>query len=221
MMGCMRRIVLLVVLLALLVGAWIYRDRLLGVWQDLRTDDEVQNVSPELAERAERKLASFSGTDRPESVSLTNAELQSLVAYRMAGSLPGFILAPRVAIDDGRLRVNARVPTEEVGGMRGIGGSDEILSMLPDTTEVEARARLIPLGEGRVGLAVDEVTAASIPLPDRVIPRILQSVGRVDEAGLPAEALAVRLPAGVRSVYIHGDSMVFLSTTAASPAATE
>lgn len=216
MMGCMRRLVLLVILLALLVGAWIFRDRLITAWQDLRADDEVQEVSPQLAESAERKLASFSEADPPPRVTLTSAELQSLVAYRMAASLPGFILSPRVAIADGELRVRARVPTDEVGGMRGIGGSDEILSMLPDTTEVEAKAHLIPLADGRVGLAVDEITAASIPLPGRIIPRILESVGRVDEPGLPAEALAVRLPAGVRAVYAHGDSIVFISTGAPS-----
>ncbi|HUF13644.1 MAG TPA: hypothetical protein VMN78_11130 [Longimicrobiales bacterium] len=208
----MRRIVVLVIVLALLVGAWVFRDRLLGVWQDLRTNDEVQHVSPELAAHAERKLGAFTNEDRPASVTLSNAELQSLVAYRMVESLPAFILSPSVDIEAGELRVKARVPTDEVAGM-SIGGSDEILAMLPDTTEVEARAHLIPLTDGRVGLAVDEITAASIPLPDRVIPRILTGMGRVDEAGLPSRALAVRLPEGVRSVYAHGDSIVFVSTT--------
>lgn len=218
MMGCMRRIALLVVLLALLVGAWLFRDRLIGLWQDLRSDTDVQEVSPALAERAERKLLAFTEEDGPDRVTLTSAELQSLVAYRIADSLPGFILSPSVSIDDGELRVKARVPTNDVSGMRGIGGSEEILSMLPDTTEVEARAHLIPLGDGRVGLAIDEISAASIPLPSRVIPRILENVGRVDEPGLPAEALAVRLPAGVHSAYAHGDSIVFLSSAAAAPA---
>ncbi len=218
MKGCMRRIALLVVLLALIVGAWLFRDRLIEMWQNLRSSDEPQNVSPELADRAEAKLAAMMEPDPPSRVSLTSAELQSLVAYRMRDALPSFILDPVVTIDDGDLRVRARVPVDEVAGMRGLGGgSEEILAMLPDTTEVEAKGHLIPLGDGRVGLAVDEITAASIPLPGRMIPRILAGVGRVDHPDLPREALAVRLPDGVTSAYAHGDSIVF--TSEARPAA--
>lgn len=216
-MGCMRRIALLVVLVALVAGGWLFRAELLGLWQNLRSDEPAAVASPELAERAERKLATMNEPGAPDRVSLNSAEIQSLVAYRMAESLPGFILTPTVTVDEGRLRVHARVPTEEVSGMRGIGGSEEILSMLPDTTEVHASGHLIPLGDGRVALAIDEVSAASIPLPKRYIPRLLERAGRVDEPGLPREALAVRLPSGVRNAYAHGDSIVFVTRTAAAP----
>lgn len=217
-MGCMRRIGLLVFFLALLVGAWIFRDRLIGMWQSLRSEDVPQEVSPELAAQAERKLAAMSEADAPQRVTLTSRELQSLVAYRMAEALPSFILEPAVTVEDGELRVRARVPTDEVSGMRGLGGTEEILSMLPDTTEVVAKGHLIPLGDGRVALSVDDVTAASIPLPDRVIPRILESIGRRDEPNLPADALAVRLPDGVATVFADGDSIVFTSRGGAAPA---
>ncbi|HEX6587521.1 MAG TPA: hypothetical protein VF039_00750 [Longimicrobiales bacterium] len=212
----MRRIVAVVLLLALVVGAWLFRSQLIGAWQGLRGGDEPELASPELAERAEAKLASLNEADAPARVALTSAELQSLVTYRMAPSLPSFILDPVVTVEEGDLRVTARVPTDQVAGVRGIGGSEEILSMLPDTTEVQAKAHLIPLGDGRVGLAVDEVSAASIPLPSRAIPRILESVGRDDEPDLPAEALAVNLPAGVASAYTRGDSIVFVSRRSAN-----
>ena len=214
--GCMRRIGLLFVLVALLVGAWLFRDRLIGMWQSLRSEDPPQQVSPELAERAEQKLATMVGPEAPTRVTLSSPELQSLVAYRMAAALPSFILDPAVTVEDGGLRVHARVPTDEVAGMRGLGGSEEILSMLPDTTDVVAKGHLIPLGDGRVALSVDEVTAASIPLPSRVIPRILESIGRVDEPNLPEDALAVRLPDGVDNVFADGDSIVFISGGAAA-----
>ena len=210
-MGCMRRIVALVIVLALLVAAWVFRAELIGAWQNLRGGAEPELASPELAERAQRKLASLNDDDPPARVSLSSAELQSLVTYRMAESLPSFILDPVVTVEEGDLRVSARVPTDQVAGVRGIGGSQEILSMLPDTTEVQARAHLIPLGVGRVGLAVDEVSAASIPLPSRAIPRILESVGRRDEGDLPPEALGLDLPDGVASAFTHGDSIVFVS----------
>ena len=207
----MRRIVVVMLVLALLAGAWLFRSQLIGAWQALRGGAEPELASPELAERAERKLASLNAADAPARVALTSAELQSLVTYRMAASLPSFILDPVVTIEEGDLRVSARVPTDEVAGVRGIGGSQEILSMLPDTTEVQAKAHLVPMRDGRVALAVDEVSAASIPLPSRAIPRILDSVGRKDEPDLPAEALALNLPEGVASVYTRGDSIVFVS----------
>lgn len=210
MRGIVRSIGVLAVLVALVFFAWIFRDRLIALWQDLRGDDAVAEVSPELAERAEEKLAVMNRPQPPDRVSLTSDELQSLVAYRMAPTLPPFILAPVVTVVDGELRVRARVATEQVAGMRSVGGAEELLSMLPDTTDVEAKGHLIPLGGGRVGLAIDDVSAASIPLPARVIPRILESVGRVDEPGLPREALAVRLPTGVASAFAHGDSIVFV-----------
>lgn len=221
MKGCFRSIGVGVVLIALAVGAWVFRDRLVAMWQDLRGNDAVVDVSPELAERAEQKLAIMNRSDPPEHVSLTSAELQSLVAYRMAETLPPFILAPVVTVEDGELRVRARVATEQVAGMRGVGGAEELLAMLPDTTDVEAKAHLIPLGGGRVGLAIDDVSAASIPLPARVIPRILDSVGRVDEPGLPREALAVRLPTGVATAFAHGDSIVFVGRDGAAGRTTE
>ena len=210
-MGCMRRLGLLVVLVALLIGAWVFRDRLIAMWQSLRAEDVPQEVSPELASRAEEKLAAMNEPNPPARVTLSSRELQSLVTYRMAAALPSFILEPAVTVEDGELRVLARVPTEEVAGMKGLGGSDEILSMLPDTTEVVAKGHLIPLGDGRVALSVDEVTAASIPLPDRMIPRILERIGRRDEPNLPSDALAVRLPDGVSNVFADGDSIVFMS----------
>src|SRR5688500_10020887 len=207
----MRRIAAVVIVLALLAAAWLFRSQLIGAWQSLRGGAEPELASPELAERAERKLAALEGEDPPARVTLTSAELQSLVTYRMAESLPPFILDPVVTVEEGDLRVSARVPTDQVAGVRGIGGSREILSMLPDTTEVQAKAHLIPLGDGRVGLAVDAVTAASIPLPDRAIPRILESVGRRDEPDLPDDALAMNLPPGVSSVHTTGNSIVFVS----------
>lgn len=207
----MRRIAAVVIVLALLAAAWLFRSQLIGAWQSFRGGAEPELASLELAERAERKLAALEGDDPPARVTLTSAELQSLVTYRMAEALPPFILDPVVTVEEGDLRVSARVPTDQVAGVRGIGGSQEILSMLPDTTEVQAKAHLVPLGDGRVALAVDEVTAASIPLPSRAIPRILESVGRRDEPDLPADALAMKLPPGVSSVHTSGSSIVFVS----------
>ena len=64
---------------------------------------------------------------------------------------------------------------------------------------------------GRVALAVDQVRAARIPLPKRLVASALSKLGRKPEAGLPADALALRLPSGADAAYVRGDSLVFLN----------
>jgi hypothetical protein len=86
----------------------------------------------------------------------------------------------------------------------------EAAAFLPDTTEVGVTGQLLPLRAGRVALAVDQVRAARIPLPKRLVPGALRKLGRKAEPGLPADALALPLPPGVDAAYVRGDSLVFL-----------
>lgn len=219
MFGCLRRAGAGVILLVLLAGAWYFRSDLVGLWQRFASRNEPATASPALAEHAEEKLLELHDEDGSGRVALTEPELQSLLRYRLASGLPAYVLSPTVRLGDGRVRVEARVPMDQVRGLPGVPGSGEIVDMLPDTTDVEARGHLIPLSEGRVALSVDEVSAAKIPLPERVIPALLRQMGRVDEPGLPETALAVSLPPGAARAYVHQDSLVFLSRRAAARAA--
>ena len=67
---------------------------------------------------------------------------------------------------------------------------------------------LVPFGEEESALLVHGVEASRIPIPRRLIPEILRAIGRVDRPGLPREALAVPLPAGLGSAYILSDSLI-------------
>jgi hypothetical protein len=73
-----------------------------------------------------------------------------------------------------------------------------------------ASGQLIPLQENRVGIAIDELTAARIPLPRGMIPAILRRLGRHDEPGLPPDAFGMALPPGATNAYIRGDSLIFM-----------
>src|SRR5690606_33856107 len=90
----------------------------------------------------------------------------------------------------------------------------EVLGFLPDTTEVIASGQIIPLRENRVGVTIDELSAARIPLPRGMIPAILRRLGREDEPGLPPDAFGFALPQGVSNAYIHGDSLIFMGRNA-------
>jgi hypothetical protein len=209
--GCLRRVVALLVLLLLLAGAWLYRDRLRTAWNEWRgTDQEVLVPSAELAAGAERKLESLRDGSAA-SVSLSGIELESLILHRYRGVLPAFLDSPQVRLDGDRLRLRARVPIDNLPHVEGLG---DVAAFLPDTTELAITGTLLPLDSGRVGFGIDNVSAARVPLPDRFVAGALARLGRRDEAGLPADAIAVSLPPGAATAYVRGDSLVLLARPA-------
>lgn len=213
--GCLSRMLGLV-LLGVLVGlAWVERDRLREHWDALGLGgEEAEVASPALAERAEARLLELKDGTRT-SIALGQAELQSLLRYRHAGLLPAYVDSPTVELDQGRLRLRARMPVDRLPSVGELG---EVASFLPDTTEVVLTGTLLPLEDGRVALAVDEISAARIPLPARLIPAILRRLGRADEPGLPADALSLPLPPGAVSAYIRADSLFLLARRGNGPA---
>jgi hypothetical protein len=206
--GCIRRIVVLVVLVAVLGAAFLFRDRLRTAWNDARGVRETELVAtPELADVAWAKLEALADGSSA-SVALSAIELQSLLAYRFPGVLPGFLDQPRVELTDDRMRLRARVPVDKLPNVEGLG---EAAAFLPDTTELTVTGRLLPLDTGRIAFAVSDVSAQRFPLPRRLVPAALERLGRRDEPGLPPEAMALPLPAGISTAYIRRDSLVLLA----------
>lgn len=205
--GCLRRVLGLVLLLAIIAGAWLFRDRLRTAWEDLRGGDREQaEASPELATAAERKLDALrdGSTGR---TALSAAELESLLLFRYRDILPVFLDSPAVELRGDRLRLRARVPVDKLPHVEGFA---EAASFLPDTTELTVGGSMLPLDTGRVAFAVDEVSAARFPLPTRFVPGALERLGRRDEPGLPPDAMALSLPPGVAAAYVRRDSLVLL-----------
>jgi hypothetical protein len=64
------------------------------------------------------------------------------------------------------------------------------------------------VGEGRGALLVRGVEASRIPVPQRLIPEILDALAGERHSGLPREALAFPLPGRVTGAYIEADSLV-------------
>ena len=164
----------------------------------------VSAASPALADSADVKLESLR-TGQVEQVAFNGDELQSLLLYRFVQLLPAFVDSPRVAIVGGYLEVTGRVPVDHLPSMSELG---EAASFLPDTTEVGLRGKLLALDSGRVALSIDQVRAARIPLPARLVPKALERLGRKSEPGLPSNALALTLPSGVASAAIEGDFLI-------------
>lgn len=208
--GCARRIITLVILVAVLAAAFLFRDRLVTAWHDLRgTTPQAEEASPELAESAGRKLAEL-GDGSARQVALSAAELESLLLYSYQGVLPAFLGAPSIELAGERMRLRARVPVDMLPDVEGLGAA---AAFLPDTTELTVSGRLLPLQPGRVAFAVDEVSAQRFPLPQRLVPAALDRLGRRAEPGLPPEAMGLPLPAGTSAAYVRRDSLILVGGT--------
>jgi hypothetical protein len=207
-MGCLKSIIGMALVLVLAVFLFLNRDRISTAWQDLRGGKEATEIgpSPELAEIAAKKIARLKSGD-VEAVSLSANEIQSLLQFKYRQLLPAFVDSPRVELEGGKIIVMARVPVDRLPQLSELG---EAAAFLPDTTEVGVTGQVLPLRTGRIALAVDQVRAARIPLPRRLVPGALRKLGRKDEPGLPADALALPLPPGADAAYVRGDSLVFL-----------
>ena len=207
-MGCLKSLVGLVLVLVVAVFLFLNRDRISTAWQDLRGGKEETELGPsqELADLAVGKLAQLKSGET-DAVALSENEIQSLLQYKYRQLLPAFVDSPRVELKDGKIVVQARVPVERLPQLSELG---EAAAFLPDTTEIGVTGQVLPLRSGRVALAVDQVRAARIPLPKRLVPGALRKLGRKHEQGLPADALALPLPPGADAAYVRGDSLVFL-----------
>lgn len=210
--GCLRGLFGILLLVVLGALAFLQRDRLLQAWQELRGGDGAAAAVPSLAlaEQAEQKLADLrDGTT--ETAAFDEVELQSLLQYRFRGLLPAFVDSPRVELEGSRIRITGRMPLDR---LPAVGGFGEAAALLPDTTDLAVTGQLLPLVDGRVALAVDDVSVSRIPLPDRMLGPALERLGRRDEPGLPADAVALPLPPGAANAYVRGDSLVLVRTTA-------
>jgi hypothetical protein len=210
-MRCLGRLVVVLLVLLLLGGLWLYRMPLRERFQALTGTEpeqvERETASAQLADGAEEKIGRLrSGAETR--VALSAAELESLLRFRHMGLLPAFVDSPTVRLHEDRLHLRARVPTQRIPGLDGLGRAAELL---PDTAPVEVAGRLFPLDTKRATFAVDAIQIANIPLPARMIPSILEQLGRADDEQLPADALPIPLPPGAQAIYVRGDSLVLVS----------
>ncbi len=192
--GCVGRLLSTVLIVAVLAVAWYNRGEGVAVWDGL--------FGTERQAAAKLDALGRSGVTR---VVFHEPELQSLVQYRWAASLPPDLVDPRVGLGEGRVTVAAQVPTARLAGIREL---QEILGFLPDTATLRAAGSFVPLDGDHVALEVHDLGAAGIPIPRRLIPAI---VAHFRPEGMPevgANAVALPLPQGIGNVFVSGDSLV-------------
>jgi hypothetical protein len=192
----MKKVLLgVVVLLALGAGWWLLRGG--------DADATATRVSPEAAVLAEAKLRRLQ--EEKETVRLSDAELTSLLRYRLQDRIPGDLHSPAVAFQGDTVRMVGRFPSDQLPQLPELG---RVTAFLPDTATVEVVGRLRALEPGRAALEVHRITFAEIPIPERLYPTALQRMGRRDEPGLPSNAYAFYLPEGVGGARVENGLLV-------------
>ncbi|UCC26827.1 MAG: hypothetical protein JSU98_06900 [Gemmatimonadales bacterium] len=165
--------------------------------------------SPTIAEATLRQLESLQdgrlGEDR---LQLGGAELSSVVRYSFPGLLPPGVNEPTVAFRGDDVLLSARVA---VASFPDLPALSEVLGLLPDTVNIEMRGALIPFARRYTALHVERVEASRIPLPARMVPGILEALGRREREGLPSDAMAFLLPNGITAAYVENDHLILVA----------
>ena len=189
-----------VVLLALLGAGWFFREPLLALIG--RGSDPVE-VSPEAAAVAEEKIARLRADG--DTARLSSIEASSLLRYRGPAWLTGRVHEAGVEFDADTVRVSGTIATSELPSHPEL---DRVRVLLPDSSRVEISGVLAPLPSGRMGVDIERVTFAGIPIPARYYPDVLARFGREPEPGLDESAIAVPLPQGVGGARVENGSLV-------------
>jgi len=196
--GCLGAALMIVVALGL--AAWLFRDDLVNRWV---TRVEYTEVSPEAAESADTKLRRL--RENGESIRLTEVELASYMRFRLADQYPALVSNPSAAMTDSTVRVGGTIPTERLPDLREL---ERVRDFLPDTTRLDIEGRLIERMDGRAAIDIREVAVAGVPIPQRYYADILERLGRRDEPGLPPNAISFPLPEGVGSARVERRELV-------------
>lgn len=196
----MRILLALIVVAALLGGAWMFRDRIPGLGGG---EPEVVAVSPEAADQAEEKLERLRSSG--DTVHLTEVEFTSYLRYRAPLQIADQVESVQVDFEGEKVTVSGRLPTDRLPDSRQVRA---IRAYLPDTADVRVDGGLRTLSPGRAALQVDGVSFAKVPVPSEVYADALKSLGRRDEPGLGANEYAFPLPPGVGSARVEAGRLV-------------
>ena len=218
MLGCMKRLisatVTLVVLAFVAYAGWRWGGGVFSRAESLVGGETVaENAgpmpTPEIAETTLARIEAFrAGETDDRRLMLEGVELSSVVRYSLPGIVPSGVSDPSVEMDGEDLFLGARVAVKDFPDLPAL---DEVMGLLPDTVQIEMRARLQPFDSQYAALTVRRVEASRIPLPSRMIPGILRSLGRADREGLASDQMAVPLPYGIAGAWVENGRLVLSS----------
>jgi hypothetical protein len=184
-------------------GAWHYREAISASLGRVEIGISSTEPSEGLARRAEEKLLSLS-TSESADVSLSEAELQSLLTFRVAPQLPAGIEQPLIEFRDSMMIVSAVILPDRLDAY---APPEMMRQFIADSARVAAT--LVP-GLRRPGtgqITVNSLQAGTLVIPAMMVPFVLQGIEipGVDASG---SDLLVPLPARVSAIDLEGGEVM-------------
>lgn len=167
----------------------------------------VAEPSEELAADAEERLRALFEAGRAGEVRLTEAEVQSLVLFRVAPRLPAGISEPLASLQDSTVDVSALLDLEKLAASMDSEAAARLQGFIGDTARVTARLQPRVRGPARGELAILSLQAGLFPIPPLLIPGMITQLGFSTAPGDP-RAMNVEIPPEIESVTIEAAELV-------------
>jgi len=219
--GCFRRLVGLVILAVVAVGAFLTR----GLWlPKARTlvgqatgvagsgdstraataaasDTGWMLLSLDAAEKGRRSIQRLRAPKGPTRVTLTAAEFASAALDSLMLQLPASTDSLQVRTVGNEFQVRARVRLADLGGRAALG---PLAAMLGNRERLQLAGTLEPTAvEGVAQFRLTRVTVGEFSLPGAVVPKLVQTFRQRQGPGadgVDVSALPVPLPAGIGDI---------------------
>ena len=189
-------------------AAWTYWPEI-QEWWSARSANVVFAVEPseELAADAEARLRSLFEEGGPVEVRLTETEVQSLVLYRVAPTLPPGVSEPLATLQDSTVQVSALLDLELLAASIDSEAAGRLQEFIGDTARVTARLHPRVAGPARGELSILRLQAGLFPVPPLLIPGMITQLGFSTAPGNP-RAMAVEIPPEIQSVTVEARELV-------------
>ncbi len=191
------RIGCLMLVVALGAGIWYLGDDVAGWWNRLEMSTSSE-PSERLARHAEDKLQELADGRSDADVVLTQAELQSLLTYRLDPLLVEGVDEPMIQVGDSSVLVSARLVAEELGDGAPVEVIDRFLS---DSTTVIAELQPEVFTEGVAQVRVLGLQAGTFMVPTMFVPWILNSL-EIPGIEATGSLLIVPIPPDVTAIEV-------------------
>ncbi len=198
--SCLSRVGCLALIILVLATGWVFRNDISGWWNRLEISASSE-PSEKLARDAGRKLQELADGRSGGRLVLSQAELQSLLTFRIMPLVAEGIDDPVVEVRDSSVILSAQLHPEQLEGL----ASKEILrQFLSDSTRVTTELVTEVFTPGVAAVRVAGLQAGSIAVPSLMVPWILgtleipgvESTGSILLVPIPPQVTRIEVTPG-------------------------
>jgi len=204
MFGCLGRLGCLAVLLLAGAYAFLTRERWLPrvLGQPGAAPVTWESVNEAGARKPGEALASLRQKGGPAFVTVSAAELATMMVESSEHRLPAALDSVQAAVDGDRVRVRALVKLDDIRGLEALG---PLSGLLDNRERIELTGTLRVLSPGLGEFRVASVKIADLSLPQAAIPRLLS---RLDSRKRPLlvapDGIPITIPDYIGDVRVAG-----------------